>query len=157
MREALLQEACCDLVADVARASGRVQLKVTGASMVPALWPGDLLTVCRCDPSELRPDSMIVFRQKQRLIVHRLMYRIGDRIVTRGDARPCLDEPVSAAEIIGRVEHVMRNGRLVHPELSSWQRALAAALRHSEWWTWLFLRFSSRMHRAGVPRAAFGQ
>jgi len=71
MGKALLQEACCDLVADLVCSSCKVQLKVTGASMVPALWLGDLLSVHSCVPSELLPDLMIVFRQKQKLIVHR--------------------------------------------------------------------------------------
>lgn len=157
MPEAHLLETCCDLVEEVARASGKVHLKVTGASMVPTLWPGDLLTVRSCDPSDLPPDSIVVFRQKQRLIVHRLMHKSGDRIVTRGDARPCLDEPISAAEIVGRVENVMRNGRPVDPRPSPWQRVMAAALRRSEWCTWFFLRFSSRMRKFGVAGAAFGQ
>ena len=33
----------CELVADVARAFGEVRLRVTGASMLPAIWPGDIL------------------------------------------------------------------------------------------------------------------
>jgi signal peptidase I len=157
MREAQLQEACCDLVADVARISGKVQLKVAGASMVPTLWPGDLVSVCCCDPSELQPDSIIVFRQKERLIVHRLMHRAGGRVVTRGDARPSLDDPIDPGDIVGRVENVMRNGRPVNPQLSVWRKTVAAALRRSEWCTWFFLRFSSRMRRMGLPGAAFGQ
>jgi signal peptidase I len=155
--ETHLQEACCDLVEEVARSSGKVHLKVTGASMVPALWPGDLLTVRTCDLSELSPDAIIVFRQKQRLIVHRLMHRTGDQIVTRGDARPCLDDPIAAGEIVGCVESVLRNGRPVNPRISLWQRSVAAALRRSEWCTWFFLRFSSRMRRMGIAGAALGQ
>lgn len=157
MREALLQEACCDLVGEVARASGKVQLRVTGASMVPALWPGDLLTIYRCDLSALQLGSIVAFRQNQKLIVHRLMRCSGGQFATRGDALPCFDEPVSPSDIIGRVESVIRNGRSIDPRLSLWQKAVAAALRRSEWCTWFFLRFSSRMRRMGVPGVAFGQ
>jgi signal peptidase I len=157
LREAHLREACCELVADVARISGKVQLKVAGASMVPTLWPGDLVSVHCCDPSELEPDTIIVFRQEQRLIVHRLVHQAGGRLITRGDARPSLDEPVEPGNIVGRVENVMRNGRPVNPRFSLWQKAVAAALRRSEWCTWFFLRFSSRMRKMGVAGAAFGQ
>lgn len=156
-REAHLQEACCSLVADVARISGKVQLRVAGASMVPTLWPGDFVSVHCCDPSELQPDSIIVFRQQQRLIIHRLLHRAGGRLITRGDARPLLDDPIDPADIVGRVENVIRNGHPVDPRPSLWQRAVAAALRRSEWCTWFFLRFSSRMRKMGVAGAAFGQ
>jgi signal peptidase I len=151
--DAHLQSACCDLVADVARLSGKVQLKVAGASMVPALWPGDLVTVKSCDPSELGPYSIIVFRQNQRLIVHRLMHREGDRIVTRGDARPCLDAPVAFAEVVGCVESVTRDGRSIDPRLSLWQKAIAWVLRRSEWCTWFFLRLRSKIRRLAVAGA----
>lgn len=155
--EGSLREACCDLVADIARASGKVQLKVTGASMVPTLWPGDLLTVQTCNPYGLAPGSIIVFRQDQQLIVHRLMLRLGDRTVTRGDARPRLDKPVEPSQIVGRVETVMRNGRPVDPQDSLWQQIVAVCLRRSEWFTWFFLRFSSKMRKMRIAGAAFGQ
>ena len=41
--------------------------------MVPALWPGDLVTVRSSNLSELQPGSIVVFRQNERLVVHRLM------------------------------------------------------------------------------------
>ena len=111
--EAHLQSACCDLIADVARNQGKVHLKVAGASMVPALWPGDLVTVRRCDPEELQPGSIVVFRQNERLVVHRLMHWQEGCVVTRGDSHPCLDRPTPAGEVIGRVESIQRDGRRV--------------------------------------------
>lgn len=156
-QEECLREACCDLVAHVARASGKVQLRVRGASMVPALWPGDLLMVRSCCPSEVTPDSIIVFRQDQRLIVHRLIHRTGNEIITRGDARPQLDKAIESSQVVGRVELVMRNGRLVEPRDSLWRRLVAVCLRRSEWCTRFFLRFSSKMRKMRFPGVAFGQ
>ena len=98
------QAACCDLVAGVARIHGKVYLKVAGASMVPVLWPGDLVTVRSCDSSELQPGSIVVFRQNERLVVHRLMHWVGDCVVARGDARLRYDQPVKAGEVLGRVD-----------------------------------------------------
>lgn len=152
--EAHLRAACCDLVLDAVRISGKVKLKVAGASMVPALWPGDLVSVRHCQPSELKPGSVIVFRQNQRLIIHRLIHRAGDSIVTRGDARPCFDGNVRASDVLGFVDTVMRNGRSVNPHCSPWQKAVAFTLRHSEWCTWFFLRVSSRLHRIGIAEPA---
>jgi len=154
VNEAHLRAACCDLVADVVRASGQVQLKVTGASMVPVLWPGDLLTVRSFEPSSLTPGSILVFRQNQRLVVHRLMHREADSFITRGDARPCLDAPVSPAEVLGRVVAAQRNGRALSLQPSLWQKLFASALRRSEGFTAIYLRLVSRMRRFGVSAAA---
>ena len=37
----------CDLAAEVADAFGRVRLRVSGTSMVPAIRPGDMVSVER--------------------------------------------------------------------------------------------------------------
>jgi signal peptidase I len=147
-RESQFEAACCDLAADVAHISGKVQLKVAGFSMVPALWPGDLVTVRRCDPSELLAGSIIVFRQNEKLVVHRLIALTGGRVVTRGDARPRCDEPVGTAEVLGRVDSVLRDGRPIRPEISFWNRAVAFVLRHSDWCTWLYLRVVCRLRKS---------
>jgi signal peptidase I len=155
-RESHLQAAYCDLVADVAQISGKVQLRVGGFSMAPALWPGDLVTIARCDPSELQPNSIIVFRQNERLVIHRFIRWAGDRVVTRGDARPRCDEPVTVAEVLGRVESILRNGRQIVLQPSFWQRGIAAVLRRSEWFTWLFLRVSCRLRRFEASKTTLG-
>ncbi len=152
--EAHLQSACCDLIADIARNQGQVQLKVAGASMVPALWPGDLVTVRRSDLSELRPGSIVVFRHNERLVVHRLMRWVGGCIVARGDARPCCDQPVRASEVIGRVESILRNGRPVSPRFSFRQRVVGLVLRRSAWATWQYMRVVNRVRRFGGVAAA---
>jgi signal peptidase I len=149
-----LHEACCDLVADVARISGKVQVRVAGTSMVPTLWPGDVVVVRRCEPSELLPNSVVMFRRSGGLVVHRLILRTADQVTARGDAHSCLDEPVTLSDVIGRVELVIRNGRSIDPKGSIWCSGVAFVLRHSEWCACLFLRLSFRMRRTRVAEAA---
>jgi signal peptidase I len=151
--EAHLQAACCDLVSDVVRVSGQVQLKVTGASMVPVLWPGDLLMVRQVEPSSPTPGSILVFRQNDKLVVHRLASREGDKLVTRGDARPCFDPPVDAANVLGRVESAQRNGRTLALQPSLGQIIVAFFLRRSEGCTSIYLRLLSRVRRFTVSAA----
>lgn len=151
--EAHLQSACCDLVAGVARLHGKVHLKVAGASMVPVLWPGDLVTVRSCDSSELQPGSIVVFRQNERLVVHRLMHWAGDCVVARGDARPRFDQPVKAGEVLGRVDSAVRNGRPVNLQLSLWHSVLASVFRRSQWCASLYLRLCSRMQKSAISAA----
>ena len=61
---------CCELIQDVARTTGEVRLRVTGASMLPAIWPGDLLTVRRCDLSELEPGQIALYRRDGKLTAY---------------------------------------------------------------------------------------
>jgi signal peptidase I len=157
--EAHLQSACCDLIADVARNQGQVQLKVAGASMVPALWPGDLVTVRSCESSELQPGTIVVFRQNERLVVHRFVHWVDSTrwadgcLVTRGDARSRCDKPVKAGEVLGRVESAMRNGRPVNLQPSLWHSVLASVLRRSQVCAEIYLRLASRMRRFGAGGA----
>jgi len=152
--EAHLQSACCDLVADVARTQGKVHLKVAGASMIPSLWPGDLLTVRRCEPSELQAGSIIVFRQNQRLVVHRLMHWEDGCVVARGDAHFCFDRPAPASDVIGYVESIVRDGRMVSARSSIWQSMTGAVLRRSWRATQLYMRVVTRARKFRVAEAA---
>jgi len=36
----------CDLAADVIRGFGTLRLRVNGFSMLPSIWPGDVVCVC---------------------------------------------------------------------------------------------------------------
>jgi len=152
--EAELQAVCCDLIAELALVSGKVQLRVAGASMVPVLWPGDQITVRLSDSSKLGPDAIVVFRQSERLVVHRVIRRMSDRIVTRGDARLCCDRPVKATEVLGRVESIRRNGRPVRMQPRFWQRVAALVLRHSGGSTRVFLRLGPWIQKIGFAEAA---
>jgi signal peptidase len=148
------RQACCDLIADVVRAQGTVHLKVAGSSMVPTLWPGDLVTVGRCEPSELQTGSLIVFRQDERLIVHRLMHWEGGCVVARGDASSRFDRPAPASDVIGRVESILRDGRIVATRLSFWQSMTGMLLRRSQRAAQLYMRVVDKARRFQVPEAA---
>lgn len=140
-------EACCDLVVDVAKTSGLVQLRVAGCSMVPILWPGDLVFVQPCDFSRLEPGMVIVFRQHEKLVVHRILRREHGAVITRGDARGRLDGPVRNEDIVGRVDEVLRKGKRVGLQSSPRQMFTASILRRSEICTRLYLRCSSMLRR----------
>jgi signal peptidase I len=129
--EACRRAAWRELVFDVARSSGEVRLKVSGASMLPVAWPGDVVTVRRCELADLHPGQIVLFGQKEKLTVHRVTHVAGDYLIARGDSLPCCDPPVSASEIVGQVMSIVRNGRLIPPDPSFWQRIVASILRHS--------------------------
>ena len=43
-----------ELVVDVLGQFGEARLRVVGSSMLPAIWPGDVLTIRRCPMGEVR-------------------------------------------------------------------------------------------------------
>ena len=63
----------CELAAEVIRSSGELRLQVVGSSMLPVLWPGDLLSVCKHDDAPPSPGDLVVFRRAGRLITHRVV------------------------------------------------------------------------------------
>jgi len=143
------------MVVEVVRSTGSADLRVTGLSMLPAIWPGDLVTVQRQDSSELRRGQVILFARNGRLTAHRVVEVASGHILTRGDSSPTCDSPLKWIDVVGQVVGVRRNGRLVSPKPSIWQGVAALILRRSAWCSRLFLHLSSRMRRLRVPEPTF--
>src|SRR5260370_30032760 len=61
------------LVADVLRRSGRlrVRLQVHGESMLPALWPGDVVEIESCPPEEVWPGEIVLAQRDAPLFLPR--------------------------------------------------------------------------------------
>jgi signal peptidase I len=145
--------ACCELVAEVARSAGQVRLIVSGASMLPALWPGDLVTVRRCEAAELQPGSIAVYRREEKLIAHRIVRITAGELIARGDSRPRCDRPVAVSAVIGVVDGIVRNGRRVSAEPSPGRTVVSWMLRRSELCTRLLLRVSAVCGRRAAADA----
>ena len=133
IREAHLEAACCDLVTEVVRGAGSASLKVTGLSMLPAIWPGDVLTVRSQSPDLLEPGQIILYHRNGKLTAHRIIRVSGEELITQGDCVPSFDQPVQFSEIVGQVAGISRSGRMVKLQQSLGQRAAAWVLRRSEW------------------------
>ncbi len=103
----------CDLAADVIRRFGVLRLRVNGFSMLPSIWPGDVVSVSGADQGPYRPGDVVLYARNGRLFVHRLVEVGGETAVTRGDALLDLDPPVCAGDVLGRVESIERGGSRV--------------------------------------------
>ncbi|HUK31015.1 MAG TPA: signal peptidase I [Candidatus Acidoferrum sp.] len=151
----------CDLVSKAVRKAGRVRLRVSGTSMVPAIRPGDLITVESALLPEIAPGEVIVFIRSGRLVAHRVneIVRCAARIrngnsaqslhqsevITRGDRARRNDSPVSSSELIGRVTQIERGGRRVRlrDKLTAADQVVSRLLRISDRATVLYLRLSA--------------
>ena len=93
----------------------RLRLPTAGASMFPVLAFGDLITVSGLGGEEPRLGEILLVARGSRLWCHRLVRADSvdgcRRYWTRGDAHATADEPVTAAQIVGRVL-VIERGRV---------------------------------------------
>jgi signal peptidase len=143
----------CNLVAEAVRNAGRIRLRVSGASMVPALRPGDLITVESAKAAEISPGEIVVFVLSGRLVVHRVTAKVTAKtdnpreplLATRGDRARRDDPVVSGGELLGRVTQIERGSRRVRVRnsLSAAQKVVCRLLRVSDRATSLYLRVSA--------------
>jgi len=121
-----------NLVADVARSFGKVHLKVAGTSMLPSLWPGDILKVCPVNIADVPAGDVVVFSRNSFLVTHRVICNSGSTLITRGDSLTSADPPVSGEELLGRVVSIHRAGRRVDPSPAWWHGVGCWILRRSQ-------------------------
>lgn len=74
---------------------------VLSGSMEPEFSQGDLILVKEETSYETR--DIVVYQQHDSLVVHRIISMDGDVVITQGDANNAPDEPITTADIKGRV------------------------------------------------------
>lgn len=141
-----------DLAAAMLRSGNTISLRGLGASMLPALWPGDLVTIVPIPCSAIRLGEIVLCVRNERFCIHRLT-QAGSTSgaadwITRGDAMPVPDPAVPAKAILGRVSAITRGRRtLAPPQRSSFGRAFAWVLCRSDLLCKLVLRVHSLRQR----------
>ncbi len=102
-----------ELAAESLRASGLLRLRVRGESMLPTLWPGDVVEIVRCTIDEVRAGETVLALRDGRFFLHRFAGRLhagGFRL--RGDSMPAADPEFSGAALVGRLAGSTRPLRL---------------------------------------------
>ena len=143
-------EATSSLVAEVLHSWGTLQLRATCMSMLPSLWPGDLLTIRSQEFEQVQVGEMALYLRQGRFFIHRVVRKsiLGGKpvLITRGDCMSQDDPPVGDAELLGTVTMIGRDGACLVParrlELPS--LILAHLLCHCD----LFRRVVLRLHAA---------
>ena len=92
---------------------GEARLRVSGSSMLPSIWAGDVLAVQQCGTRDAHVGDVVVFVRDGRLFAHRVVAEDASSLVTQGDAMLSQDPPVTDAELLGRVVSVSRAGKSV--------------------------------------------
>jgi len=134
-----------DLVAEALALAGTIRLRVTGASMLPTIWPGDVLTVRRLESEELQEGDVAVLRREGRLITHRIIHQEKEFVMARGDAKLKADAPFRREEVFGSVVAVHRGRKEVTVARKTGAEILVRfALAPSQ----LLTRIAVRLHAA---------
>jgi signal peptidase I len=139
----------CALAAQVLQSFGTLRLEVTGLSMLPSVWPGDILFLDRRDMSAITAGDIVLFARLGKLVAHRVLCKTfvdgQPRAITRGDSMVSPDAPVSPAELLGSVRYILRAEEHVKPgeDLSFWARGTSHLVRRSAW----FARVLAFLHR----------
>jgi hypothetical protein len=127
----------CDLAGEVLRSFGSLRFAATGWSMLPSVWPGDMLVVNRITSDQVHLGDVVLVGREGRLCAHRVVGTVSDsehpHWITQGDALPAPDRPVAKNELLGRVSYLIRAGKLiaVPAELNGVKRLTANIVRRS--------------------------
>src|SRR5215468_7210395 len=103
-----------NLAVEVLNKTGVLRLSAFGYSMLPTIYPGDILTIRRETVPAIQPGDVVLYARGDRFFIHRNLHctrtDFGIALVTRGDSMPHADEPVTAEELLGRVVNIERGG-----------------------------------------------
>jgi signal peptidase I len=156
------------LAAEVLASGHTLRLRAFGTSMLPSIWPGDILSVEPKTEQEIVPGDIVLVAKRNRFFIHRLIEKQDSRWITRGDSLPDNDDPVNSCDVLGRVSLIHKNNTMTVPSQRRplLSRALAWTLCHCDSFRSLALRLhSSRQNgsegedscSAGIPSARSGQ
>jgi len=142
-----------ELAAEILRQFSEVRFVAQGTSMLPAIYPGDCLTLKSFGAAPPRRGEIVLCRRAGEFRVHRIASILekgtAKFYVLRGDALTDDDPPVPADELLGRVTSLARRGMSV--EFNSPQRVhhrlLRSIVRRSKVATVLLLRWHAMQQR----------
>lgn len=89
---------------------GYTAFKVVSGSMYDTIDIGDIVIVkIKKDKDVFSEDNIIVFKEENSIITHRIIEIDGEKIITKGDANNTEDEPITREKIIGKVTKIIPN------------------------------------------------
>ena len=98
-----------------------VQFMVKGNSMIPLLRNGrDKVMLSPCRKDELKPMDVILFKYREKYVLHRIIKREGKHLYIQGDGAFVAKEECSLDDVVGKVEAIIRpSGKMI--SVNSWK------------------------------------
>jgi hypothetical protein len=92
------------LAVETLRRTGHLQLRAHGESMLPALWPGDVVEIKSCTLQDLHPGHIVLALRDGRFFLHRLVEPGSEQgFVLCGDSMPGSDPFFPSEALLGRL------------------------------------------------------
>jgi signal peptidase I len=117
------RKADCVAVRTALDTHGRVHLRVYGGSMLPWIRPRDIVVIRHAKLAHIQCGDIVLFAREERLFVHRVIEKKTGQnatlLVTKGDAQPHRDAPISSDELLGRVSSLYRGWHWVNFDSSA--------------------------------------
>ena len=151
MNAQMLEQSRCSLAAEVLQSTGTLRIRAMGSSMVPTLWPGDLVVIDSRKIEDVRPGDIVLYLREGRFFLHRVINKVSagheECLLTRGDSMPGKDPLVRPSELLGAVTGIQCGASVVAPagKFSLFRLMLARVLGHSN----LCQRVALRFHGPG--------
>ena len=147
------------LAAEVLHHFGEVRFVARGSSMIPSIYPGDLLTVRSHSIAEARLGQIVLSLREGRFWAHRVVrkWRHDGRLLfaTRGDALPHEDPSLDQSQLLGQVASITRYGQpipVAHRQ-GPWTKLLRFSVRNSSIFARTLLsRHALRMRLLAPPK-----
>ena len=99
------------LAGEILSRGERLRFRATGTSMTPFIRSGDVLVASPANG--VRTGDVVLYRSAEGPRAHRVTGREEGGFRVQGDAPGCLPEEVAGADVLGRVEAVERDGRVI--------------------------------------------
>ena len=131
-----------DLAAEVLGRGGTIRLQAQGTSMLPSIWPGDVLSIESKSGQDIALGDIVLVARDGRFFIHRLIEKHNSIWITRGDSLLQDDAPVAPVQVLGKVSLIHRKSGEIVPKarVSRFGSTLAWALCRWDFFRNLALR-----------------
>lgn len=114
----IFDEKSTELIKRTLHKNGWIDLPATGDSMFPLIKKEELCRFIPCNPHTLGKGDIVLFWTGDgRLVAHRFYYikmvEGEPYFLFKGDTNLGFDEPISEGQIIGKLEFIQKNERIV--------------------------------------------
>ena len=86
-----------------------MRFRPLGGSMGPFLRSGDVVTIV-AGPGRI--GDIVLAKHGAGMVLHRVVAKIGDRIITKGDALDHFDPPITRQEVLGKAVTREHQGKI---------------------------------------------
>lgn len=119
----ILCAACYVLLFACPTTFGILPVRVLSGSMAPEILEGDMAYIRQCKENAVVPGDVIAFRtENDQLVLHRLIEKTSEGLVTKGDANEHEDFSMAdPANVVGTLLFCLPKGAVWYEKITSWK------------------------------------